>query len=69
MTDIAMTIAPHTTQVSADLVAKRYRAERRFRAYGLISLGITALFLAFLVVDIVGKGFPAFFEHTVTLPT
>ncbi len=68
MTDIAMTIAPNTTQVSADLVAKRYRAERRFRAYGLISLGITALFLAFLVVDIVGKGFPAFFEHTVTLP-
>ena len=68
MTDITMPIPPRTSDVSADLVAKRYRAERRFRAYGLISLGITALFLAFLVVDIVGKGFPAFFEHTMTLP-
>ncbi len=68
MTDITMPIPPRTADVSADLVARRYRAERRFRAYGLISLGITALFLAFLVVDIVGKGFPAFFEHTVTLP-
>jgi phosphate transport system permease protein len=68
MTDIAMPNPPRTAQVSADLVAKRYRAERRFRAYGLISLGITALFLAFLVMDIVSKGYPAFFEHTVTLP-
>jgi phosphate transport system permease protein len=68
MTDITTPIPPRTAAVGADLVAKRYRAERRFRAYGLISLGITALFLAFLVVDIVGKGFPAFFEHTVTLP-
>ena len=68
MTDITIPIPPRTADVSADLVAKRYRAERRFRAYGLISLGVTALFLAFLVVDIVGKGLPAFFEHTVTLP-
>ncbi len=68
MTDITMPIPPRTAEVGADLVAKRYRAERRFRAYGLISLGITALFLAFLVVDIVGKGLPAFFEHTVSLP-
>jgi len=49
------------------LIARRYRAERRFRAYGLVSLAITALFLGFLVVDIVGKGWPAFYEHTVTL--
>ncbi len=68
MTDIATTILPRVSTISADLVAKRYRSERRFRAYGLISLGITALFLAFLVIDIVGKGYPAFFEHTVTLP-
>ena len=30
MTDITMPIPPRTSDVSADLVAKRYRAERRF---------------------------------------
>ncbi len=45
------------------LVAKRYRAERRFRAYGAIALGLAALFLAFLVADIVTKGWPSFLEH------
>ncbi|MGH6821303.1 MAG: DUF3333 domain-containing protein, partial [Methylocella sp.] len=49
------------------LIARRYRAERRFRAYGAIALGLTALFLAFLIVDIVSKGWPAFFEHRVIL--
>jgi phosphate transport system permease protein len=48
----------------AELVAKRYAAERRFKSYGVIALLVTALFLLFLVVDIVGKGWPAFFEHT-----
>jgi phosphate transport system permease protein len=68
MTDTANFHRPRVADVSADLVAKRYRSERRFRAYGLISLGITALFLALLVYDIVSKGLPAFFEHTLTLP-
>jgi phosphate transport system permease protein len=68
MTETAISHRPRVADVSAELVAKRYRTERRFRAYGLVSLGITALFLAFLVYDIVGKGIPAFFEHTVTLP-
>ncbi len=68
MTDIALANRPRAATVSADLVAKRYRTERRFRAYGLISLGITALFLAFLVFDIVSKGLPAFFEHTIKMP-
>ena len=48
-------------------VAKRYAAERRFRAYGAIALGLTSLFLATLVADIVLKGWPAFFEHHVVL--
>ncbi len=68
MTDITVSQPPRIASVSADLVAKRYRTERRFRAYGLISLGITALFLAFLVFDIVSKGLPAFFEHTIKMP-
>ncbi len=53
-----------TLKGGAELVAKRYRSERLFKACGLVSLGVTALFLGFLVVDIVSKGWPAFFEHT-----
>ncbi len=49
------------------LVAKRYRAERRFRAYGLGALALTGVFLAFLLADIVVKGWPAFVEHRALL--
>ena len=42
---------------------KRYAAEKRFQSYGAIALGLTTIFLLFLLVDIVGKGWPAFFEH------
>jgi phosphate transport system permease protein len=49
------------------LVAKRYRAERRFRAYGIVALTITAIFLVLLFADILTKGIPAFFEHQLTL--
>ncbi len=42
---------------------KRYAAEKRFRFYGVAALVLTALFLAYLLVDIVSKGWPAFFEH------
>ena len=42
---------------------KRYAAETRFKSYGAIALGLTTVFLLFLLVDIVGKGWPAFFEH------
>ncbi len=56
-----------TMKGGAELVAKRYRAERRFKALGLASLAVTGLFLGFLIVDIMTKGFPAFFEHTVKM--
>ena len=45
-----------TMKGGAELVAKRYRAERRFKALGLVSLAVTGLFLGFLIVDIVTKG-------------
>lgn len=44
-------------------LAKRYAAERRFRAYGAIALILTSVFLLYLLVDIVRKGWPAFVEH------
>ncbi len=42
---------------------KRYAAEKRFRFYGVAALLITTLFLAYLLLDIARKGWPAFFEH------
>lgn len=48
--------------------ARRYRAERRFRAYGLAAIALTVLFLAFLVFDIVSKALPAFTVNELVLP-
>src|ERR1700761_1710698 len=48
----------------------RYRAEKRFRAYGLVSIAIALLFLAVLLTSIVSRGWSAgtqsFIELTVT---
>jgi len=49
------------------LIAKRYRAERRFRAYGIAALSVSAVFLVLLFVDIFTKGAPAFIEHRLVL--
>ena len=45
-------------------VRRRYRAEARFRAYGLIALVIAAVFLVVLIADIVVKALPAFTQHS-----
>lgn len=45
----------------------RYRAERRFRLYGAAAVGISLLFLAFLFVSIVSKGFSAFWQAEILL--
>lgn len=49
-------------------IARRYRTERRFRAMGLAALIFAAGFLAFLLINIAGKGIPAFFTAEVRLP-
>jgi phosphate transport system permease protein len=48
-------------------LAKRYASERRFKAYGVVALGLTSLFLVYLLADIVRKGWPAFVEHHATI--
>ncbi|MCB1380511.1 MAG: phosphate ABC transporter permease PstA, partial [Alphaproteobacteria bacterium] len=48
-------------------MAKRYAAERRFRYYGVAAIIVTGLFVLALILDIVFKGFPAFFEHRLLL--
>jgi len=46
---------------------KRYRAERRFKFYGLISICFALLCLVVLFTDIIGKGHTAFFQTYIAL--
>jgi phosphate transport system permease protein len=39
---------------------KRYRAERRFRFYGLLAIVASMVFLSLLFISIIGKGYTAF---------
>ncbi len=48
-------------------LAKRYRAEKRFRFYGLLSISFGLLCLLFLFTDIIGKGHSAFLQTYVAL--
>lgn len=48
-----------TEKVKAGL-AKRYAREKRFRIYGALSIAVSILFLAILLLDIFSKGLPAF---------
>lgn len=41
------------------LLKRRYRADRRFRWYGILALAFAITFLLFFFVDIIGKALPA----------
>jgi phosphate transport system permease protein len=41
-------------------IRRRYRAEARFKAYGLIAIATAAAFLAVLLLDVITKAMPAF---------
>lgn len=56
-----------TTERVRRSLARRYRAERRFRRFGLASILIGLAALLLLFADIVGKGYSAFYQHSVTL--
>ncbi len=65
-----MTPAPNnqkTIELVNQNLAKRYRAEKRFRAYGIASIGFGLLCLLFLFTDIIGKGHTAFLQTYVKL--
>lgn len=49
-------------------LAARYRAEKRFRAYGLISIAIALSFLAILLGSIISRGWTAFTQTYIELP-
>ena len=46
---------------------RRYRAERRFKAYGLIAICLALAFLALLLGSVVATGYPAFVRTSVAL--
>ena len=48
-------------------LGKRYRAERRFRFYGLLAILTSMLFLSLLFISIVGKGYTAFEQTFIKL--
>lgn len=54
-------------KVSAGL-AKRYRAEKRFRRLGIVAIAISFAFLVILFTDILAKGIPAFHQTYIQLP-
>ncbi len=48
-------------------LARRYRAEKRFRAYGLMAITFGLLCVAVLFTDIISKGYRAFLQTSIQL--
>ena len=48
-------------------VRRRYRAEARFKSYGLLAILTAAVFLAVLLIDVVTKSLPAFTTNSLQL--
>lgn len=61
------TSAPRTIDIVNKSLAKRYRAEKRFRIYGIASICFGLFCLVFLFTDIIGKGTRGFFYHSLPL--
>jgi phosphate transport system permease protein len=47
---------------------RRYRAERRFRFYGVAAIVSTIAFLVLLFISIIGNGYTAFLQTSIRLP-
>jgi phosphate transport system permease protein len=55
------------TIVNAGL-ARRHAAERRFRWYGLIAISLGLAFVVLMFANIIGKGYPAFWQTYMQVP-
>jgi phosphate transport system permease protein len=70
MTDVAPPAGAAAWQDSARTelrLRRRYRAERRFKVYGIIAICLALAFLAILLGSVVAKGWPAFIQTSVAL--
>ncbi len=48
-------------------IRARYRSEVRFKAYGVVAILVTGLFLSVLMISIFANGLPAFWQHSLNL--
>ena len=60
MSDAPSIVAPTSQQKVAAGLRRRYRAERRFQAYGMAAVGVGILFVVLLFYTIISKGYSAF---------
>jgi len=58
---------PTTLALVNKTLAKRYRQEKRFKLYGVVSICFALLCLVVLFTDIIGKGHSAFFQTYIKL--
>lgn len=56
-----------TTEIVKASLARRYRAERRFRLYGVVAITVSLSFLAFLLISIIFRSVPAFTQTSINL--
>lgn len=57
-----------TREAAEKRLKRRHAAEGRFRAYGLLAIGLALGFLAILLTTVIQQGVPAFTTNTITLP-
>lgn len=62
-----MTDQRNQAEIVRQSLKRRYRKERRFRAYGMAAIAIALGALVILFADIIGKGHSAFVKTTITL--
>lgn len=67
MTDARQPVPQVEAQAGDRRRVQRYRAERRFRFYGIAAIAVACGFLAWIVSDIVIKAIPAFTQAEVAL--
>ena len=69
MTDFAISgsTADSANDAARERVKARYRAETRFKIYGLTAIALAAAFLLMVLADILIKGLPAFTQHWLQL--
>ena len=71
MTDLAqpgaLTGAWQDSDWTERRLRRRYRAERRFKIYGLVAVGLALAALALLLGSVIASGYPAFVRTSVAL--